>query len=109
MDKHATPRKDTLGTQGPDTHTQVRAAFGRKSKSSKVLGPRGTETKDDELDVEFHYHAAFSRSRVVWGEIYIHIIYTYIYTRFPSGTCLGEWRKNELKNIQHDAIGIIRI
>ena len=23
------------------------------------------------------------------------------YTRFLSGTCLGEWRKNELKNIQH--------
>ena len=21
----------------------------------------------------------------------------YVYTRFPSGTCLGEWRKNELK------------
>ena len=25
----------------------------------------------------------------------------YEYTRFPSGTCLGEWRKNELKNIRH--------
>ena len=22
------------------------------------------------------------------------------YTRFPSGTCLGEWRKNELKSIR---------
>ena len=22
-------------------------------------------------------------------------------TRFPQGTCVGEWRKNELKNIQH--------
>ena len=25
----------------------------------------------------------------------------YKYARLPSGTCLGEWRKNELKNIQH--------
>ena len=30
-------------------------------------------------------------------------------TRFSYGTCLGDWRNNELKNIQHDAIGIIRI
>ena len=25
-------------------------------------------------------------------------------TRFPSGTCLGEWRKNESKNMQHEIL-----
>ena len=38
----------------------------------------------------------------------IYILRSIYITRFPSGTCLGEWRKNELKNIQH-AIGIIRV
>ena len=29
------------------------------------------------------------------------IIYIPVDTKFSSGTCLREWRKNELKNIQH--------
>ena len=26
------------------------------------------------------------------------------HTRFPSGTCLREWRKNEQKNVQHETL-----
>ena len=86
---------NTISTQGslPD--------YGWLERPGVSQGEKGEKEAEREREKAQQQHAFVPRtsySYVATGQerTYIYKQNTYIYTRSPSGKCLGEWRKSEL-------------